>query len=133
MNKYIFSAVGCVLLLTGTLWSYPFSGDCQPYGSVNHGDTSLDGYEVVALIGNEKFAQSKVKNGSYSLFIPPDNLQTQDRKEGWAENDTIIIKIDGKIALPSIMAEEGIKEVNLIISSLGTDMTTWGKIKALFR
>ena len=134
INRYIFLAVGFVFLLFGILRGYPFSEDCEPYGSVDYkGITAPDGYKVVALIDNQEFAQCEVKNGKYGLSIPWDDPQTQDKKEGWADGDIIYFKVNGQAAFPNISAGSWQKQVNINVPSLGTELTTWGKIKALFR
>lgn len=131
---YILLAVLLVFVFFGILRGYPFSGECEPYGSVTYkGWTAPDGYKVVALIDNQKFDSCLVENGGYKLTIPSDDPQTADKKEGWADGDIINFRVNGQAAVPSIAAVSTSKEVNITVLSLGTELTTWGKIKALFR
>lgn len=134
INRYILFTFGLIFTLFSLLRGFPFSGECQPYGNVTYkGLTAPDGYKVVALIDNQKFDSCSVESGKYRLSIPQDNSQTQDKKEGWADGDTINFKVNGQVAVPSIAAVSTSEEVNIIVPSLGTELTTWGKIKALFR
>lgn len=87
----------------------------------------------MALIDNQKLDSCLVESGKYRLSIPQDNPQTQDKKEGWADGDIINFKVNGQVAVPSIAAVSTSEEVNITVPSLGTELTTWGKIKALFR
>lgn len=106
---------------------------CRPYGTVNYrGDPAPDGLKVVALIDGTEFASCETKNGEYSLAIPKDDPATAKR-EGWAEEDLISIKVGGFSAVPSFKAFEGKERVNLYLPTLDVKLTTWGKIKALFR
>ena len=106
---------------------------CRPYGTVEYrGDLAPDGLKVVAFIGGEEFASCLTKGGEYSLLISKDDLVTP-KKEGWTEGDIITVKINGFSANPRFPAFEGAKQINLYVSTLDVKLTTWGKIKALFR
>jgi hypothetical protein len=106
---------------------------CRPYGAVEYrGDLAPDGLKVVAFIGEQEFASCLTKDGEYSLLIPKDDPVTA-KKEGWAEEDIITIKVNGFSANPRFPAFEGAKQINLYVSTLDVKLTTWGKIKALFR
>jgi len=134
INRYILFTLGLFFLFFSLLKGFPFSGECEPYGSVTYkGFTAPDGYKVVALIDNQKLDSCLVESGKYRLSIPQDNPQTQDKKEGWVGGDIINFKVNGQVAVPSIAAVSTLEEVNITVPSLGTELTTWGKIKALFR
>jgi hypothetical protein len=106
---------------------------CRPYGTVNYrGDLAPDGFKVAAFIEGEEFASCLTKGGEYSLLIPKDDPATS-KKEGWAEEDVITIKVNGFSANPRFKAFAGAQEINVDVSSLDVKLTTWGKIKALFR
>jgi len=125
------------LLFIFLLWGWTAAQEsawyCRPYGTINYrGDLAPDELEVTALIGGEEFASTQTKKGEYSLAIPKDDPATS-KKEGWTEEDIITIKVGGFSAVPSFKAFSGSKEVNLYVPSLDVKLTTWGKIKALFK
>ena len=123
-----------VFLLWGLTTAQEFAWYCRPYGTINYrGDLAPDGLKVTASIKGEKFASSETKkNGEYRLAIPKDDPATS-KKEGWAEEDIITIKVGGFSALPSFKAFSGLQRVNLSVPTLDVKLTTWGKIKALFK
>lgn len=106
---------------------------CQPYGDVKfRGEPVPDGYKVEAMIGEKKFAETEAKNGKYNLLIPADDLVTPV-KEGWSEGDRITLKVNGYKALPTFEAFEGNKNYDIFVPSLDVKLSTWGKIKSLFK
>jgi len=106
---------------------------CRPYGTIEYrGDLALDGLKVVAFIEGQEFASCLTKGGEYSLLIPKDD-QVTPKKEGWAEGDVVTIKVNGFSANPRFEAFAGTRQINLYVSTLDVKLTTWGKIKALFR
>jgi hypothetical protein len=122
-----------VFVLCGLVVAQEFAWYCRPYGSVNYrGAPAPDGLSVVALIGGEEFASGQTKDGQYELAIPQDDPVTP-KKEGWAEGDIITIKVGGVSAVPSFKVFSGSKRVDIYVSSMDVKLTTWGKIKALFR
>jgi hypothetical protein len=124
-----------VLLLSGLVAAQEFGGTCRLYGPIDFlGDTPSDGKAVVALIGREEVASCQTKDGQYYLEVPQDNPATS-KKDGWSEGDTIAIEVGGLAALPKIPVSAGSKWVKLTVSSSDVKPTisTWGKIKALFK
>ncbi len=122
-----------VFLLGGWATAQEFAWYCRPYGSINYrGDLAPDGLKVTAFIKGKEFASSQTKDGQYSLAIPKDDLATS-KKEGWAEGDIITIKVGGFSAVPSFKAFAGSKIEDLRVPTLDVKLTTWGKIKALFK
>jgi hypothetical protein len=110
-----------------------FAWYCRPYGSINfRGEPAPDGLKVAAFIQDEEFASCETKNGQYELAIPQDD-PVSSKKEGWAEGDMITIKVGGFSAVPSFPAFSGSQKKDLYIPSLDVKLTTWGKIKALFK
>jgi hypothetical protein len=106
---------------------------CQPYGSVEfRGVSAPDGYKVEALIGETKFAETEIQKGKYDLLIPADDPDTPE-KDGWSQGDRITLKVNGYKALPTFEAFEGIKNYDVFVPSLDVKLSTWGKIKALFK
>jgi len=106
---------------------------CQPYGDVTfHGEPAPDGYKVEATIGETKFGEAETKNGKYNITIPADDPLTP-AKEGWFEGDRIAFKVNGYKALPTFEAFEGVKNYDIFVPSLDVKLSTWGRIKALFK
>jgi hypothetical protein len=106
---------------------------CQPYGSVEfRGASAPDGYKVEALVGETKFAETEIQKGKYDLLIPADDPDTPE-KDGWSQGDRITLKVNGYKALPTFEAFEGIKNYDVFVPSLDVKLSTWGKIKALFK
>jgi hypothetical protein len=132
-NKLIL--VGFIFLLGFSAFSVAQESAwfCRPYGTIEYrGDLAPDGLKVVAFIGGEEFASCLTKDGEYSLLIPKDDPVTS-KKEGWSEEDIITIKVNGFSANPRFKAFAGTRQINLYVSTLDVKLTTWGKIKALFR
>jgi hypothetical protein len=122
-----------VFLLWGWVMAQEFAWYCRPYGSINfRGEPAPDGLRVEAFIQEEEFASGETKNGQYELAIPQDD-PVSVKKEGWAEGDMITIKVGGFSAVPSFLAFSGSQKKDLYIPSLDVKLTTWGKIKALFK
>lgn len=132
-NKLILVGFICILGLYALSVAQESAWFCRPYGTIEYrGDLALDGLKVVAFIGGQEFDSCLTKDGGYSLLIPKDDLVTQ-KKEGWAEDDIITIKVNGFSANPRFKAFAGAQQINLYVSTLDVKLTTWGKIKALFR
>jgi hypothetical protein len=106
---------------------------CQPYGYVEfRGEPAPDGYKVEALIGDAKFGEAEASNGKYTLMIPADDRDTPV-KEGWSEGDRITLMVNGNKALPTFEAFEGSRKYDIFVPSLDVKLSTWGRIKALFK
>ena len=107
---------------------------CHPYGTIEYlGNSAPDGLKVVAFIEGQEFVSCRTnKDGEYSLLIPKDDPATP-KKEGWSEEDIVTIKVNGFSANPRFEAFAGARQINLYVSTLDVKLTTWGKIKALFR
>lgn len=106
---------------------------CEPYGSISiKGEPAADNLPVIAYINSQEFARCQTLGGQYALVIARDNPDTRE-KEGWAEDDVVIIKINGTEAGPSFAAEQGRVRHDLSVTVLSIRLDTWGKIKALFK
>jgi hypothetical protein len=132
-NKLILACFICILVFSAFSEAQESAWFCRPYGTVKYrGDSAPDGLKVVAFIDGMEFASCLTKDGEYSLLIPKDDPATS-KKEGWSEEDVISIKVNGFLANPRFKAFAGVQEINLDVSPLDVKLTTWGKIKALFR
>lgn len=117
----------------GLLFARERGVPCQPYGDVEfRGEAAPDGYKVEAMIGDVKFAETEAKNGRYSLVIPADDRNTS-AKEGWSDGDRITLMVNGNKALPMFEAFEGSRNYDVFVPSLDVKLSTWGRIKALFK
>ena len=139
MRTYKLNWTGCILIaicliLTADAVSQTTDSPCQPSGWAKYKGTSLpDGCEVKALIQGKEYASTKVEEGRYSLSIPADNTSTPE-KEGWEENDYITLKVTGYSGATTFRAEAGNINVDINLTTMGVlNLTTWGKIKALFK
>jgi hypothetical protein len=128
------AAVLVPVVLIGAWAAAQGSGSsCRPHGTITfRGDPVSEGLKVEAFIEGQKFASGETTDGGYALEIPADDPATAE-KDGWAEADTITIKVSGLTAFPSFEAFTGSEERKLQVPTLGVNTTTWGKIKALFK
>jgi hypothetical protein len=132
-NKLILIGFICILGFCAFSGAQESAWYCHPYGTVEYrGDLAPVGFKVVAFIEGEEFDSCRTQEGEYSLFISKDDPVTS-KKEGWSEDDIITIKVNGFLANPRFKAFEGTKKIDLSVSTLDVKLTTWGKIKALFR
>ncbi|MBD3170506.1 MAG: hypothetical protein GF307_13560 [candidate division Zixibacteria bacterium] len=132
-NIKIILALLIALTFVSSSTADPLLGECQPYGDVLYnGEPVEDGLAVKVYIEEDCVAEGTTAGGGYSVIIPPDNPDTQQR-EGWATGDIVTIEIDGKVATPSFEAFMGSKRYNLRVATLDVKLDTWGKIKALFK
>lgn len=121
------------LVLGGWLLAQEFAWYCHPYGPINYrGEPPPDGIRVVAVIDGTEFDTCFTQDGEYDLTIPKDD-PVSSHKEGWADGDTITIRVGGYDALPKFQAFSGSERIKLYLPSLDVKLTTWGKIKALFK
>lgn len=111
----------------------PDPSSCQPYGDVYYrGALAPESTLVVATIDNTEYSRTYTHLGKYLLIIPKDNPQTS-RKDGWQEGDLIVMKVNGIVAYPQLTAAGGAHLHNISVSTSSVELTTWGKIKALFK
>jgi hypothetical protein len=133
-NKLVLACFICILGFYALSGAQESAWFCRPYGTIEYrGYSAPDGLKVVAFIEGQEFASCLTKGGEYSLLIPKDDPATP-KKEGWSSEEEIItIKVNGFSANPKFKAFPGTKQINLYVSTLDVKLTTWGKIKALFR
>jgi hypothetical protein len=92
-----------------------------------------DGCEVKALIQGKEYASTEVKDGEYSLSIPADDPSTLE-KEGWVEDEYVTLKVAGYSGGTLFQPKSGTVPVDINLTTMGVlNLTTWGKIKALFK
>lgn len=114
----------------------PAAKDCEVYGSLKvDGSPAAVGVELVAVIGADEVARSKITEaGSYSFTVHPYDPEKPETKGYVSEDDLITVYVDGRKAEPSFRAEAGKRKIDLVVkTTLEVKQTTWGKIKALFK
>jgi len=140
MKKLIFQiivvAVG-VLALAAYTQAYFFTNICIVTGTIQfHGKLADQGLSVAAYISQDKVAESLTgDNGSFELKIPEYD-QTKPAIKGYkSPNDIIQVKLDGRNAKPTFSpASENLRiDLKVDQQSLDVKLSTWGKIKALFK
>lgn len=138
MSKKKFRLIATVsvfaVLFGGWVVAQEFAWYCHPSGSISYrGAPAQEGLVVSAIIGEVEFGTClTTAKGTYDLTIPQDDPNTP-KKEGWAEGDTITITVSGFATVPRFAAFSGQKTIDLYLPSLDVKLTTWGKIKALFK
>lgn len=111
----------------------PNPSSCQPYGTVTiHGGPAPDSTAVVATINGVVYARGYTQGGNYVLLIAKDDSQTP-QKEGWESGDLVFISVNGNLAYPSFEAFAGAQQKDLTVAAAAVKLTTWGKIKAIFK
>lgn len=123
-----------VILLFASASAWQFSEDCVLRGTVTYfGDSKRSELSVEAFIYDHKVGSCETENGQYELRIPPDDPATPSVREGYVEGDPVVIKVNGYKA-GDFRASGGIHSRALFVSASDvSNLTTWGKIKALFR
>ncbi len=90
---------------------------------------------VAAFIGEEKIVESKTKEGgSFELRIPEYDPAKPEISGYRSPDDVIVVKLDGRKAKPSFSPTQDQLKIDLRVeTSLDVKLSTWGKIKALFK
>lgn len=109
---------------------------CQPSGKVYYkGNLVPDGHKVMAYIQGVKYAETEVGGGTYSLSIPADDPSTP-AKEGWEDQEFVSLKVEGYSGATTfkISSNNLMPQIDINLTTMGVlNLTTWGKIKALFK
>lgn len=90
---------------------------------------------IAAYIGEEKIVESKVReNGVFELRIPQYDPSTPDIKGYHSPTDVIQVRLDGRKAKPTFNPNSDQLKIDLRVeTTLDVKLSTWGKIKALFK
>jgi hypothetical protein len=132
--KELLTSFFAVIFLFASAAAWQSSEDCVLSGTVTYfGDSNASGLSVEAFIGDLKVASCQSQDGRYQLTIRPDDPATPSVREGYVEGDPVVIKVNGYKA-GDFEASGGIHSRDLFVSASDvSNLTTWGKIKALFR
>lgn len=126
----------CCLVLMPQMVLADSALDCKVSGSLK-----IDGQDAPAgslvetwIDGNMIVSIHTTKNGEYSLTIPKYDAADPDTKGYNSTSDVVIIKVNQREAQPTFNPEPGPITKNLEVkTTLNVKLTTWGKIKALFK
>lgn len=90
---------------------------------------------IAAYVGEEKIVEGKTKEGgTFELQIPEYDPTKPDVKGYHSVNDVIQVRLDGKKAKPTFNPATDQLKIDLRVeTSLDVKLSTWGKIKALFK
>lgn len=126
---------GALALSTGA-YGFIFGQVCVATGTITvYGHQAERGLPVTAYIGEEKVAQAQTQEGGrFELRIPEYDPQHPDVKGYRSADDVIQVKLDGKEAKPTFNPDKSSVVIDLEVEqSLDVKLSTWGKIKALFK
>lgn len=118
----------------GAVWASP--DDCKVSGTLMiDGQEAPGGTRVEAYIDDELIVSERTEeDGRYELTIPRYNPANPSVKGYQDESDVITIMVDQREADPKFYARPGLQKINLEVNTtLNVRLTTWGKIKALFK
>ena len=130
------STLVALIVLTTCVQGFFFANICIVTGTIQfHGKPAQGGSTVAAFIGEDKVAESLTRdNGSYELKIPEYDPTKPDIKGYRTTDDVVQVKLDGKIAKPTFSpTNENLKVDLRVETTLDVKLSTWGKIKALFK
>jgi hypothetical protein len=135
-------AIGFILLAAAVTTATVSAGffledDCEVRGALRvDGSPVTVGAELAAVIGTDEVARTVVSQaGLYALIVHRYDSTKPESRGYRSEDDMITVYVDGRKAEPSIRAESGQRNVDLVVKATPLDVkqTTWGKIKALFK
>ncbi|MCK4856944.1 MAG: hypothetical protein KAT58_03145 [candidate division Zixibacteria bacterium] len=122
--------------LFGLADAYFFGQVCVATGTIRlYGNLVEKGLPLHAYIGDDKVAESLTKSGGrFELSIPQYDASHPEISGYHSPDDIIQVKLSGKTAKPTFMPNRSKIEINLDVEqSLDVKLSTWGKIKALFK
>jgi len=125
-----------VLVVTTATRAFFFANVCVVTGTIQyHGHSAEKGLPIAAFIGEDIVSESQTRdNGVFELRIPEYDSSKPDIKGYRSPNDVIQVKLDGKIARPTFTPSNETVKIDLRVeSTLDVKLSTWGKIKALFK
>jgi len=110
--------------------------DCIVKGSLRiSGQEAAAGTLVEAYIdGNRVASTYTTQIGEYEITIPKYD-PAEPQTDGYnSEDDVVSVKVNQRDAEPDFHPQPGIIKIDLEVAiSLNVKLTTWGKIKALFK
>jgi hypothetical protein len=133
--KTIFALL-MVLLLFGVAQAFFLTSICTVTGTIYmYGHVAEKGLLVEAYIGEEKIAETETAEaGRFNLKLHEYDPANPDQGGFRSPDDVVQIKLSGKDAKPTIKPNRDKLTVTLNVEqTLDVKLSTWGKIKALFK
>ncbi len=123
-------------LFCGALQALLFGSTCQVSGTIYlYGNLAVKGTPLEAFIGEQKVAETKVvDDGKFTLTVREYDPANPDQVGYQSPEDIIQVKLSGKDAKPTFSPDKDQIKITLSVEqSLDVKLSTWGKIKALFK
>jgi hypothetical protein len=124
------------LLVTAGAHAFFYANICLVTGTIQiQGHSAVKGLPIAAYIGDAKVSESRTgDNGSFELRIPEYDSSKPEVNGYHSINDIVQVKLDGKNARPTFNPNSDNLKIDLRVeTSLDIKLSTWGKIKALFK
>lgn len=121
----VLAALLLVCLSGGTVKALFFGSTCQVTGTIYfYGQLAGEGTKLEAFVGEQKLAETKVKeDGKFSFTLEDSDPEA-----------VVQVKLSGKEAKPTFSPDKDQIKITLSVEqSLDVQLSTWGKIKALFK
>lgn len=128
--------IAIVVLATTGVHAFFFANVFVVSGTIQYqGHLASKGLPIAAYIGDDKVSESQVRdNGTFEMRIPEYDAAKPEVKGYHSLSDVIQVKLDGKNARPTFSPNGETLKIDLRVeTSLDVKLSTWGKIKALFK
>lgn len=125
----------CLLLAVSILNADPAT-DCVVSGNLMiNGQEAEEGTRIEAYIDGDRIVTTTTTSkGKYQITIPKYDPAQPQIKGYQSEADVVVIQVNHQEAEPNFNPRPGGMKVNLEVNTtLNVKLTTWGKIKALFK
>ena len=123
------------ILTAATLWA-DSADDCVVSGNLKiNGQDAFPGTTIEAYIDGQKIVSTTTtETGQYEITIPKKDPYNPTVRGYQSTSDIVTIKVNNSAADPDFNPTPGTLKINLEVNtSLNVKLTTWGKIKALFK
>jgi hypothetical protein len=135
-SQVIAATVIALLAFTAGAQALFFGNVCVVSGTIqSHGKPADKGLPLAAYIGEERIYESQtLDNGVFELRIPEYDPSKPDVRGYRSTTDVVQVKLDGKAAKPTFSPSSDHLKIDFRVeSTLDVKLSTWGKIKALFK
>jgi hypothetical protein len=134
--KFVLSLLVILIALSAGADAFFFGNLFVVSGTIQFRGRPADkGVPLSAYIGEEKICESQTKdNGIFELQIPEFDPAKPEVKGYHSADDVIQVKLDGRNAKPTFTPSGDNLKIDLRVeTTLDVKLSTWGKIKALFK
>ena len=124
------------VLLLGSAHGFIYSNIFVVTGTIQfHGRPAAKDLQLTAYIADARVAEGKTaENGKFELRIPEYDPENPDVNGFHSFDDIIQVKLEGKDAKPTFNPKPEELKIDLKVeTTLDVKLSTWGKIKALFK